>query len=86
MVHARVRPELKYAGEQILRRMGLSLTDAMELFLWRLIVDQKLPFEVTAVDGATRERVLELWKEHQEKAIDFGGNRSKKSRLKERRE
>ena len=45
ILQARVRPEIKFAGE-LLRSIGLTMTEAMELFLRRLIVDQKLPFEV----------------------------------------
>jgi addiction module RelB/DinJ family antitoxin len=42
MIQGRVRPEIKYAGEQVLKNIGLTMTEAMELFLRRLIVDQKL--------------------------------------------
>lgn len=53
MLTMRVAPEIKLASEQVLWRIGLNMTEAMELFLRRVIVDQKLPFEVIALDEAT---------------------------------
>jgi DNA-damage-inducible protein J len=53
----RVTPAVKYASEQILRRMGMSMTEAMELFLRRVIVDQRIPFEVAALDPETLARI-----------------------------
>ncbi len=58
----RVTPEVKVASEDVLRRIGLNMTEAMELFLRRVIVDQKLPFEVVALDDtllATTVRAAE---------------------------
>ena len=61
MLQARVSPEIKYASENVLRRIGLNLTEAMELFLRRMIVDQKIPFEVVALDNATFMRMVQDW-------------------------
>jgi DNA-damage-inducible protein J len=59
MLQMRVTPSVKHASEQIFRRIGLSMTQAMELFLRRVIVDEKLPFEVVALDQATLARIAE---------------------------
>jgi len=64
MLRARVYPQIKYAGEDVLRRIGLNLSDAMELFLRRVIIDQKLPFEVAALDDATLVAATRAWKKH----------------------
>jgi len=58
LLQARVCPEIKYASEDVLRRIGLNLTEAMELFLRRVIIDQKLPFDVVAMDSAIFENVM----------------------------
>ena len=57
MLQARVTPEIKQASEYVLRRIGLNMTEAMELFLRRLIVDQRIPFEVIALDDAVLANV-----------------------------
>ena len=61
IIQARVRPEIKFAGEQVLRHIGLTMTEAMELFLRRLIVDQKMPFEVAALDEVTFATIAGSW-------------------------
>jgi len=53
----RVTPAVKYASEQIFRRMGMTMTEAMELFLRRVIVDQRIPFEIAALDPETLARI-----------------------------
>jgi len=53
----RVTPAVKHASREILHRIGLTMTEAIELFLLRMIVDQKLPFEVVALDEATMARI-----------------------------
>jgi len=57
MLQMRVSPGVKSASEQVFWRIGLNMTEAMELFLRRVIVDQKLPFEVVALDEATMARI-----------------------------
>lgn len=53
MLQIRVTPAIKRASELILGRIGLNMTEAVELFLRRMIVNQKLPFEVVAIGDAT---------------------------------
>ncbi|MDE2071415.1 MAG: type II toxin-antitoxin system RelB/DinJ family antitoxin [Patescibacteria group bacterium] len=88
ILQARVRPEIKYASEQVLQRIGLTMTEAMELFLRRIIVDEKLPFEVTALDDATLATIIGTWragKQSKEPIIELEGRGSKK-RKHQRRE
>jgi DNA-damage-inducible protein J len=61
IMQARVSPEIKLAAELVLRNIGLTMTEAMELFLRRLIIDQKVPFEVVAMDEETFATVLQTW-------------------------
>ena len=63
MLQMRVAPEIKYASEHVLRRIGLNLTEATELFLRRMIIDQRLPFDVAAFDNATYTRLVLDWEE-----------------------
>jgi addiction module RelB/DinJ family antitoxin len=43
-IQARVVPAIKEASERVLWRIGLNMSEAMELFLRRIIIDEKLPF------------------------------------------
>ncbi len=80
VLQARVRPEIKYASGQVLRSIGLTMTEAMELFLRRLIVDRKLPFEVIALDDFTLATIAEAWKASQkEESVYAGATKSRRS-------
>jgi addiction module RelB/DinJ family antitoxin len=63
MLQMRVSPEIKLASEHVLRRIGLNLTEATELFLRRMIIDQRIPFEIVAFDNATFSQLLADWEE-----------------------
>lgn len=77
MLRIRITPAIKQASESILRRVGLNMTEAIELFLRRVIVDEKLPFDVVAIDAATFIRILA-------DADDRGGS-DKKGRVRSQR-
>ena len=87
IIQARVRPEIKFAGEHVLRSIGLTMTDAMELFLRRLILDQKMPFEVVGLDEATFATIVSSWEaSRREHLIEMGGTKSVRSRRRQKRE
>jgi addiction module RelB/DinJ family antitoxin len=52
-IQLRVTPLIKAASERVLWGIGLNMSEAVELFLRRVIVDQKIPFELIALE--TRE-------------------------------
>ena len=45
-IRARVEPELKSEAEAILKEVGLSSSEAMRLFLYQIVRQRGLPFEV----------------------------------------
>lgn len=63
MLQMRVSPEIKLASEHVLRRIGLNLTEATELFLRRMIIDQRIPFDVVAIDNVTFTQLVQDWEE-----------------------
>ncbi len=54
MVHIRVDEALKARAADTLAAMGLSLSDAVRVFLTRVVAEQGLPFELKAPNAATR--------------------------------
>jgi addiction module RelB/DinJ family antitoxin len=48
-IQVRVVPLIKQASEQVLSRIGLNMSEAVELFLRRVIVEERIPFEVVAL-------------------------------------
>ncbi|MGM9516789.1 type II toxin-antitoxin system RelB/DinJ family antitoxin [Roseateles sp. DB2] len=52
-VRSRVEPELKDSAVEVLAQCGLSLSDAIRLFLHQVVAQNGLPFEVKAPNAKT---------------------------------
>ena len=59
-IRARIEPELKSEAEAILRELGLSSSEAMRLFLFQVIQQRGLPFEVKIPNAKTISAIEEL--------------------------
>ena len=57
-VHSRIEPETKEIAEGILRKLGLSPTDAIRLFYTQITLRKGLPFPVSIPNEET-EQALE---------------------------
>jgi addiction module RelB/DinJ family antitoxin len=51
-IQVRVMPLVKRASEEVLSRIGLNMSEAVELFLRRVIVDERIPFDLIALGTA----------------------------------
>jgi addiction module RelB/DinJ family antitoxin len=49
-IQVRVVPVVKKASEEVLWRIGLTMSEAVELFLRRVIVDERIPFDLIALE------------------------------------
>ncbi len=59
MVHIRVDDETKELATEALTSMGLSMSDAVRLFLRRVVVDQAFPLELKVPNAETRTAIAE---------------------------
>lgn len=59
MVHVRVDEDLKNQATETLAGMGLTVSDAIRVFLMRVVADQQLPFDVKAPNAQTRAAMTE---------------------------
>ncbi len=59
MVHVRVDEHLKAQAAQTLALMGLTVSDAIRVFLTRIVADQELPFAIQAPNAASRAAIAE---------------------------
>lgn len=53
MVHVRVDEHVKEQAVETLASMGLTVSDAVRVFLTRVVADKALPFEIKAPNAAT---------------------------------
>jgi len=59
-VRARIDTETKNRATDALQAMGLSVSDAIRLLMFRIADDRRLPFEIKAPNTKTREAMAEL--------------------------
>lgn len=59
MVHVRVDEHLKAQATETLAAMGLSVSDAIRVFLLRVVAEQQLPFALTVPNADTRAAMAE---------------------------
>lgn len=59
MLHVRVDDDIKTQATEALAAMGLSVSDAVRLFLRRVVVDQAFPLELKVPNAETRAAMAE---------------------------
>ena len=59
MVHVRVDKKIKAQATETLSAMGLSMSDAVRVFLTRVVAEQRIPFALRVPNAKTREAMTE---------------------------
>jgi DNA-damage-inducible protein J len=59
MVHVRVDENVKAQAAETLASMGLTVSDAIRVFLTRVVADKELPFAIKAPNAASRAAMAE---------------------------
>jgi DNA-damage-inducible protein J len=59
MVHVRVDEQMKAQATETLAAMGLSVSDAVRVFLMRVVADKQLPFALKVPNTETRTAMAE---------------------------
>ena len=59
MLHIRVEDDIKQQATQALTAMGLSMSDAVRLFLNRVVIDQAFPLELKVPNAETLTAMAE---------------------------
>ena len=59
MVHVRVDEKIKAQATETLAAMGLSVSDAVRVFLMRVIADKQMPFALKVPNLETRAAMTE---------------------------
>jgi DNA-damage-inducible protein J len=58
-IRARVRPHIKKEAERVLERLGISMTDAIGVFLSQVSLQGGLPFDVKVPNEETQAALRE---------------------------
>ncbi len=59
-INARVEPKLKASAHRALKKVGLSTSDAITLFLHQVVLHQGLPFDVRIPNAETVRAIKEM--------------------------
>ncbi len=59
MVHVRVDKKLKAQAAETLSSMGLTVSDAVRVFLTRIVADKELPFALKSPNETSRAAIAE---------------------------
>ena len=59
MVHVRVDEQIKAQATEALAAMGLSVSDAVRVFLMRVVAEQQMPFALKVPNAPTRAAMKE---------------------------
>ena len=59
MLHVRVDDEIKTQATEALAAIGMSVSDAVRLFLHRVVAEQAFPLELKVPNAETREAMKE---------------------------
>ena len=59
MIHVRVDDDIKTQATEALDAIGLSMSDAVRLFLKRVVAEQAIPIELKAPNAETRAAMEE---------------------------
>jgi DNA-damage-inducible protein J len=59
MIHVRVDEEVKTQAAETLALMGLSVSDAVRVFLKRVVAEKAMPFDVRVPNVETRAAMAE---------------------------
>jgi len=59
MIHVRVDEQIKAQATETLAAMGLSVSDAVRVFLMRVVADKQMPFALKAPNAETRAAMVE---------------------------
>ena len=59
MIHVRVDEKIKAQATETLATMGLTVSDAVRVFLTRIVADRELPFAIKAPNTNSRAAIAE---------------------------
>jgi len=59
-INARVEPKLKRDAQRVLKEVGVNTTDAVEMFLHQVVMQQGIPFPVRKPNKETLKAIRDL--------------------------
>lgn len=59
-IQARIDPDIKAQARSVLDKLGLSMSEAIGIYIRQIVLQQKIPFELKLPNKATLQAVEQL--------------------------
>ena len=56
VIHARISSDIKKECESILSNIGLSMSQAIDLYIRQIVLKKGIPFELNEIENETRRK------------------------------
>ena len=60
VIRSRIDPHIKAEAMQLFEHMGLSLSEAIRLFLYQSVAEQRIPFSINVPNATTRKALEDV--------------------------
>ncbi|MCW1968534.1 MAG: type II toxin-antitoxin system RelB/DinJ family antitoxin [Anaerolineae bacterium] len=69
-IHTRMSPDVKHEFEQVLAQVGLTGSDAIRIFINRVIIERGIPFEMRVPNTATIQAIADARANRNQKIVN----------------
>ncbi len=59
VIRSRIDPFVKVEAMHVFEKMGLTLSEAIRLFVYQSVAEKRIPFSINTPNAVTREAILE---------------------------
>lgn len=60
VIRSRIDPNIKEKSTQLFEHMGLTLSEAIRLFIYQSVAEERIPFSINIPNAATRAAMDEV--------------------------
>ena len=60
VIRSRIDPNVKAKAAKLFEHMGLTLSEAIRLFLYQSVAEKRIPFSINIPNATTRAAMLEV--------------------------
>ena len=60
VIRSRIDPKIKAKAVELFEHMGLTLSEAIRLFLYQSVAEKRIPFSINIPNATTRAAMLEV--------------------------
>ena len=59
VIRSRIDPTIKVKADKLFEQMGLSLSEAIRIFLYQAVAEKRIPFQISIPNEKTRKVLMD---------------------------